>query len=222
MNQELPHVQTGFRKGRGTRDRIANIHCITEKARKLKKKKKKTFCFIDYVKAFVVDHNKLWKILKELEYQSTLPVSWETCIQDKKWQLEPDLEQLTGSKLGKEYFKVVYCHPAYLASMQRHHVKCQAEWSEVKSEDYLEKYQQSQICRWYHSNGRSEEELKSLWMKVKEESVKTGLKLNIKKSKIMSSGTITSSQTEGEKVETVEDFIFLGFKIIADWLQPWN
>ena len=62
----------------------------------------------------------------------------------------------------------------------------------------------------------SEEELKSLWMKVKEESVKTGLKLNIKKSKIMSSGTITSSQTEGEKVETVEDFIFLGFKIIAD------
>ena len=166
MNQELPHVQTGFRKGRGTRDRIANIHCITEKARKLKKKKKKkTFLFFDYVKAFVVDHNKLWKILKELEYQSTLPVSWETCIQDKKWQLEPDLEQLTGSKLGKEYFKVVYCHPAYLASMQRHHVKCQAEWSEVKSEDYLEKYQQSQICRWYHSNGRSEEELKKLLMR---------------------------------------------------------
>ena len=76
-------------------------------------KKKKAFCFIDYVKAFVVNHNKLRKILfffffnklrkilKELEYQTTLPVSWETCIQDKKWQLEPDLEQLTGSKLGK-------------------------------------------------------------------------------------------------------------------------
>ena len=133
------------------------------------------------MKAFVVDHNKLWKILKELKYQTTLPVSWETCIQDKKWQLEPDLEQLTGSKLGKEYFKVVHCHPAYLTSMQRHHVKCQAEWSEVESEDYLEKYKQSQICRWSHFNGKSEEELKSLWMKVKEESVKTGLELNIKK-----------------------------------------
>ena len=56
-----------------------------------------------YAKTFnSVDHNKLWKILKELKYQTTLPVSWETCIQDKKWQLEPDLEQLTGSKLGKE------------------------------------------------------------------------------------------------------------------------
>ena len=132
------------------------------------------------------------------------------------------MEQLTDSKLGKMHDKVVYCHPAYLTSMQRHHVKCQAEQSEVKSEDYQEKKQQSQICRWYHSNGKSEEEPKTLWMKVKEESVKAGLKLNIQKSKIMSSGTITSSQTEGEKVKTVADFIFLGFKIITDWLQPWN
>ena len=75
---------------------------------------------IDYGKAFdCVDHNKLWKILKERrEYQTTLPISWETCMQDKKQQLEPDREQWTGSKLGKEYIKAVYCPHAYLTYMQ--------------------------------------------------------------------------------------------------------
>ena len=64
VNQELPDVQAGFRKGRGTRDRIANIYWIIEKARELQKNI--YFCFIDYVKAFdCVDHNKLWKILKD-------------------------------------------------------------------------------------------------------------------------------------------------------------
>ena len=65
MNQELPDVQAGFRKGRGTRDQIGNIHLIIEKAREFQKNI--YFCFIDYVKAFdCVDHNKLWKILKEM------------------------------------------------------------------------------------------------------------------------------------------------------------
>ena len=72
------------------------------------------FCFIDYAKAFdYVDHNKLWKFLNRWEYQTTLLVSWEICMQVKKQQLESDMEQQTGSKLGKEYIKVVYCHPAY-------------------------------------------------------------------------------------------------------------
>ena len=71
------------------------------------------FCFIDYAKAFdCVDHNKLWK------YQTTLPVSWENCMQVKKQRLESDMEQKTGSKSGKEYVKAVYCHPAYLTYMQ--------------------------------------------------------------------------------------------------------
>ena len=60
-----------------------------------------------------MDHNKLWKILQEIEYQTTWPASWEICMQDKKQQLEPDMEQWTGSKLGKEYVKAIYCHPAY-------------------------------------------------------------------------------------------------------------
>jgi len=77
------------------------------------------FCFIDYAKAFdCVDHNKLCKILKEKEYQTTLPASWEICMQVKKQQLKQDMEQQTGSKLEKEYVKSVYCHPADLIYMQ--------------------------------------------------------------------------------------------------------
>ena len=117
MNHELPDVQAGFRKGRGTRDQIANIRWIIENAREFQKNI--YFCFIDYAKAFdYVDHNKLWKILKKWEYQATWPASWKICVQVKKQQLELDMEYQTGSKSGKEYIKAVYCHPAYLTYMQ--------------------------------------------------------------------------------------------------------
>ena len=107
MNHELPDVQAGFRKGRGTRDQIANIHWIIEKAREFQENI--YFCFTDYDKAFdCVDHNKLWKNVKRWEYQTTLPPSCETCMQVKKQQLELDMEQHTGSKLGKEYDKVYF------------------------------------------------------------------------------------------------------------------
>ena len=77
-------------------------------------KKISIFCFIDYAKAFdCVDYNKLWKILQVWEYQTTLPDSWKTCMQVKKQQLELNVEQQTGSKLGKEYIKAVYCHSIY-------------------------------------------------------------------------------------------------------------
>ena len=71
-----------------------------EKAREFQKRKKKIyFCFLDYIKAFHhVDHNKLWKILKEMEYQTTVLVSWETCMWIEKQQLEWDMEKMTGSK----------------------------------------------------------------------------------------------------------------------------
>ena len=100
MNRELPDVQAGFRKGRGTRDQIVNIHWITEKAREFQKNI--YFCFIDYAKVFdCVDHTSFGEFFKRCEYQTTSPASWETCIQVKKQQLEPDMEQQTGSKLGK-------------------------------------------------------------------------------------------------------------------------
>ena len=103
MNWELPDVQAGFRKGRGTRDQIANICRITEKAREFQRNIYS--CFIDYAKAFdCVDHNKLWKILKEMGIADHL--TWEICIQVKKQQLELGVKQQTGSKLGKEYIRL--------------------------------------------------------------------------------------------------------------------
>ena len=97
VNHELPDVQAGFRKDRGTRDQIANICWIMDKARKFQKNI--YFCFIDYTKAFdCVDHKNCGKFFKRWEYQTTWIASWEICMQVRKQQLELDMEQQTGSK----------------------------------------------------------------------------------------------------------------------------
>ena len=97
VNHKIPDVQAGFRTGRGTRDQIANIHWIIEKAREFQKNI--YFCFIDYAKAFdCVDHNKRWKILKEVGMPDHWPASWEICMQIRKQQLELNMEEQTGSK----------------------------------------------------------------------------------------------------------------------------
>ena len=97
MNRELPDVQAGFRKGRGTRDQIANIRWIMEKAREFQKNI--YICLIDYAKAFdCVDHNRLWKILQEMGIPDHMTCLLRICIQVKKQQLELDMEQQTGSK----------------------------------------------------------------------------------------------------------------------------
>ena len=116
MNHELPDVHAGFRKGRGTRDQIANICWITGKAREFQKNI--YFCFIDYAKSLCVDHDKLWKILKEMGISDHLSCLLRNLYAGEQQQLELDMEQQTGFKLGKEYVKAVYCHPAYLTSMQ--------------------------------------------------------------------------------------------------------
>ena len=110
-------VQAGFRKVRGTRDQFANIRWIIKKAREFQKN---TYIyFIDYTKDFdCVDQTNCGKFFKRWEYQTTWPASWEICMQVRKQQLEPDMEQQTGSKLGKEYIKAVYCFPSYLTYMQ--------------------------------------------------------------------------------------------------------
>ena len=113
----LIEFQRTGRKGRGTRDQIANIHWIIEKAREFQKDI--YFCFINYNKAFdCVDHHKLWKILKEIGIPDHLTCLLRNRMQVKKQQLEPDMEQQTRSKQGKEYVKAVYCHLAYLIYMQ--------------------------------------------------------------------------------------------------------
>ena len=97
VNHELPDVQSGFRKDRGTRDQIANIRWIMEKAREFRKNI--YFCFIDYAKPLTVwTTTNCRKFLKSWEYQATWPASWEICMQVRKQQLELDMEQQTGSK----------------------------------------------------------------------------------------------------------------------------
>ena len=97
VNHELPDVHARFRKGRGTRDQIANTHQIIKKAREFQKNI--CFCFTDYAKAFdCVDHHKLWKILKEMGMSDHLTCLLEMCMQVRKQQLELDMEQQTGSK----------------------------------------------------------------------------------------------------------------------------
>ena len=112
VNCEFPDVQAGLRNGRGTRDQIANICWIIEKAREFQKII--YFCFIDYTTAFdCVDYNKLWKILQEIGIPDHL-----TCLLRNLYAgqeaTELDMEQQTGSKLGKVYVKAVYCHPGLL------------------------------------------------------------------------------------------------------------
>ena len=125
MNLELPDVQTGFRKGRGTRDQIANIHWIIEKAREFRKTS--TSALLTMPKPLTVwMTTNCGRFLKRWEYQTTLPASWEICMQVKMQQLELNMEKQSGSKLGKEYVKAVYCHPAYLTYMQNTSCKCQA------------------------------------------------------------------------------------------------
>ena len=117
MNQELPDVQAGFRKGRGTRDQIANIHWIIEKGRKLQKNI--SFCFIDYTKAFDCVHlNKLCKILKEIGITDHLTCLLRNLFAGQEATVKNWTWNNTGSKSGKKFIKAVYCHPAYLTYMQ--------------------------------------------------------------------------------------------------------
>ena len=134
----------------------------------------------------------------------------------KKQKLEPDMEQKTGSKLGKEYVKAVYCHLAYLTYMLEYimrNARLDEAGAGIKTAG-------RKINNFRYTDDTTliaeSKELKSLLMKVKEVSEKAGLILNIQKTKMMASGPITSWQTDGETMETMTDFIFLGSKITAD------
>ena len=112
VNCEFPDIEAGFRKGRGTRDQIANIHWIMEKAREFQKNI--YFCFLDYAKAFdCVDHNKLWKIRKEMGIPDHL-----TCLLRNLYAGQEATVRTGHGTTEKEYMKAICCHPTYLTYMQ--------------------------------------------------------------------------------------------------------
>ena len=118
VNCELPDVQAGFRKGRGTRDQIASIRWIIKKPREFQKNIY-FFCFVDYAKAFdCVDHNKLGKILQEMEIPDHLTCLLRNLYAGQEAKVRTGHGTTDWFQLGKEYIKAVYCHPAYLTYMQ--------------------------------------------------------------------------------------------------------
>ena len=209
MKCELPDVQVGFRKGKGSRDLIANMHWIIEKAREFQKKI--YLCFIDYAKAFkCVYHKKLWKIHQEMGIWDHL-----TCLLRNLYAGQEATVRIghgkagTGSKLGMEYVKAIYCHPLIC---RVHHWN---GWLDVAQAGI--KIAGRNINNFSYADDTTlmeeSKELKSL-LKVKEENENVGLKLNIQKW-IMVSSPITSWQIDGETMQRGTDFIFLGSKITA-------
>ena len=117
MNCELPDVQAGFRKERGTRDQFANIGWIIKKAREFQKNI--YFCFIDYAKAFdCVDQNKLWKILKEMGIPFYLTCLLRNLYASQEATVRTGHGTIDWFQIGKAYVKAAYCHPAYLTYIQ--------------------------------------------------------------------------------------------------------
>ena len=158
VNQKLPDVQAGFRKGRWTRDRVVNIRWIIERAREFQKNI--YLCFMDYTKDLdCVDHDKLWKALR-WEYQTILPVPWQACMWIKKQQLEPSTEQLFGSRTRKVDNRAVCCHPVCLTYMLSTSWEMPGWMSYRLESRQREKHQQPQICGWYHFNGRKQRGIK--------------------------------------------------------------
>ena len=137
-------------------------------------------------------------------------------MQVKKQQLELDTEQQNGSKSRKEYIKAIYCHTDCLTFLQVKYVKCQAGGSTSWNQDGGRNINNLRYADDTTLMAESKGELKSLLMKVKEESEKVRLELNIKNTKIMASSPITSWQIDGETMGTVTDFIFLGSQITVD------
>ena len=216
VNCEIPDLQAGFRKGKETRDQIANICWLIEKAKELQKNI--YFCFIDYAKVFdCVDHNKLWKILKVMGIPDHL-----TCLLRNLYAgQEATVRTGHGTKdwfqIGKGVCQGCILSPC-LFNLYAEYIMRNAGLDEAQTGMKISGINVNNL-RYADDTtlmAESEEELKSLLMKVKEESEKVGLKLHIQKTKSMPSGPITSCQLDGETMETVADLNFGGCKISAD------
>ena len=216
MNRELPDIQAGFRKGRGTRDQIANICWSIEKTREFQKNI--YFCFIDYTKIFdCVDYEKLWKILQEVGIPYHLTCLLRNLYAGQEATVRTGHGTTDWFQIGKavhQGFILLPCLFNFYAEYIMQNVRLDEAQAGIKvARRNINNFRYAEDTTLM---AESEGELKSLLMEVREESEKVGLKLNIQRTKIMTSSPITSWQIDGETMETVTDFIFLSSKITAD------
>ena len=208
-------IAAGFRKGRGTRDQIANICWIIEKARDFQKNI--CFCFIDYAKAFdCVDHNKLWKILKEMGIADHLICLLRNLYAGQEATVRTGHGTTDWFQIGKGVHQGCILSPC-LFNFYAEYIMRNAGLEEAQAGIKIARRNINKL-RYADDTtlmAESEEELQNLLIKMKEESEKAGL-LNIHKTKIMVSSPITSWQIEVGNAEAMTSFIFLGSKITAD------
>ena len=214
MNWELPDVWAGFRKGRGTRDQIANIRWIIQKARELRNI---YFCFINSAKSLTV-----WITTNSGKFLKMGILNHLTCF---LWNLYAGQEAIVRTKHGTKNWSKIgkgLCQGCILSpclfNLYAENIMWNAGLDEAQDGIKIARRNINNLRYAYDTTlmAESEEELKSLLMKVKEESEKAGSKLNIPKTKIMASSPISSWQIDEEKMETVTNFIFLGSKITED------
>ena len=216
MNCELPDIQAGFSKGRGTRDQIASICWIIEKA--IEYKKNIHFCFIDSAKVFdCIDNNKLWKILQEMGIPDHLTCLLRNLYSDQEARVRTGHETMDWFQIGKGV-----CQGCILSlclfNLNAEYVMWNAWLDEAQARVKITRKNINNLRYTDDTTimAESKEELKSLLMNVKEESEKVVLKFNKQKTKIMASSPITSWQIVGETIKTVVDFVFWGSRITLD------
>ena len=217
MNHELPDVHAGFRKGRGTQDQIANIRWIIKKASEFQKEA--FFCFINYVKAFDwVDYKKLWRILQQMGISDHLTCLLRYLYAGQEATVRTEHKATDWFQIGKGVCQgciLLLC----LFNLYAEYIMQNVGLHEAQA--------RMKIARRNINNLRyacdttlmaeSEEKLKNLLMKLKEESEKVSLKFNIQKTKIMASGPITSWQIDGETMEIVTDIILGRLQNYCRW-----
>ena len=220
VNCELLDVQAGFREGRGTRDLIANICWIMEKAREFQKNI--CFCFIDYAKAFdCVDHNKLWKILKEKGISDHLTCLLRNLYAGQEATVRTGHGTIDWFQIGKGVCQGCILSPC-LFNLYAEYIMRNAGLEEAlagikiagRNINHLRYVDDTTLM------AESEEELKSLLMKVKEESEKAGLKLNTQKTKIWSHHFMPNRW--GNSRNSVKLYFWRLQNHYRWWLQPWN
>ena len=216
MNHELTDVQADYRKDRGNKDQIANIPWIMEKAREFHKNI--YFCFIDYAKAVdCVDHSKMWKFLNVMGIPDHLTCPLRNLYAGQEATVRTGHGTTDWFQVGKRI------HQGCVLSLCLCNLcaECIMRNAGLEEAQAGIKIARRNINKLRYADDNTvmadiEEALKSLLMKVKEQSEEVGLKLNIQKAKIKESCPITSWEVDGETVATVAEFIFLGSKITAD------